>query len=296
MATLGQFFSDVLSGIGAPASAANLGTLANVSQTEGVNKYYNPFNIEWHPGDNPAWEGIGNFNSVGVQEYGSYAQGVAATDAFLRNNSRWSNFVNALKGGSGANSQLQAAYTWATVKQASPSQATTLLAKDIGTGTPGAPNPQANGVTVPLDAFFATTIASYLNVHDAGYVWTFSGPDASRKWTGTPVPGSSNPVLSYSDSQVLALASSEGWQGGVGGGPGTGSTDTQYDGPGAGVWSGTADLIKALQRTVFDGPWWERVGVGVLGAVVVAIAIYVLLRSDNIGPSPKQIAETAAIA
>lgn len=95
--TQSSFFSGVLQGLGAPVSQANLSALAGVNYTEGVNSYNNPFNIEWHPGDNPAWQGVGNWNSVGVQEYASPAQGIAATVAFLQNNSRWSTLVSALQ-------------------------------------------------------------------------------------------------------------------------------------------------------------------------------------------------------
>lgn len=94
------FFSDVLRGIGAPVSQGALNGLAGVTQTEGVNGYNNPFNIEWNPGDNPAWKGIGNFNPQGVQEYATYQQGVNATIAFLKSNSRWSNVIAAAQSGS----------------------------------------------------------------------------------------------------------------------------------------------------------------------------------------------------
>lgn len=128
-----SFYSDVLRGLGAPVTAGNLTALAGVTQTEGVNNYYNPFNIEWHPGDNTAWQGVGNFNDAGVQKYGSYDQGVQATVAFLSQNSHWSNVVSALRSGNGplATASLTAAYTWATFKPAG-SNAGSLLSAPVG--------------------------------------------------------------------------------------------------------------------------------------------------------------------
>lgn len=131
-----SFFSDVLRGLGAPVTSGALATLAGVVHTEGVNNYYNPFNIEWHPGDNTAWQGSGNFNSAGVQKYGSYAEGVNATVAFLQNNSRWSNVVAALKSGNEpmGNAALQAVYSsWGgTFKPASASDASSELSAPVG--------------------------------------------------------------------------------------------------------------------------------------------------------------------
>lgn len=127
------FFADVLRGLGAPVTSGNLAGLAGVVQTEGVNNYYNPFNIEWHPGDDPSWRGVGNFNDVGVQEYGSYDQGVAATVAFLKGNSGWSNVINALKSGNQqmVEAALTAKYTWAKFKVAG-SNAGSLLSAPVG--------------------------------------------------------------------------------------------------------------------------------------------------------------------
>lgn len=132
-ATESQFLSDVTRGLGAQPTQGTLNGLAAVVQTEGVNNYYNPFNIEWHPGENTAWKGIANWNSVGVQEYGSYQQGVQATVAFLTQNSHWSNVVSAIKSGNQqmVESALTNAYTWAKLKLAG-NNASSILAKSVG--------------------------------------------------------------------------------------------------------------------------------------------------------------------
>lgn len=105
--TYGNFFTDVLNGLGKPITQGNLNALAGVVQTEGKNNYYNPFNIEWHEGMNTAWKGVGNWNPQGVQEYANYQQGVAASVAFFSQNSGWRQFLSALA--SGNQSMVQAA-------------------------------------------------------------------------------------------------------------------------------------------------------------------------------------------
>lgn len=128
------FYSAVLTGLGIPVTQGALNGLAGVTHTEGVNGYNNPFNIEWHPGDNPAWQGTASFNDVGVQEYGSFNQGVSATVAYLQGNSHWSNVVAALKTGNQAmvEAALTSAYTWAQFKPAGSDAASVLSAPVSG--------------------------------------------------------------------------------------------------------------------------------------------------------------------
>lgn len=129
------FYSSVLRGLGAPITQGALDGLAGVTQTEGVNNYNNPFNIEWHPGDNPAWKGIGNFNDVGVQKYASPADGVAATVAFLQGNSRWSNVVASLQAGNQGmvESALSTVYaSWGAAFKRAGSNAGSLLTAPVG--------------------------------------------------------------------------------------------------------------------------------------------------------------------
>ena len=128
------FFSAVLTQLGAPVTQGALNGFAGITNTEGVNSYNNPFNIEWHPGDNPAWQGIGNFNSVGVQEYATFDQGVAATAAFLQDNSRWSNVVAAAKAGNQSmlESALGTVYrSWGSTFKPAGSNASSLLSAPV---------------------------------------------------------------------------------------------------------------------------------------------------------------------
>lgn len=116
--TLQDFYSQVLAGIGAPNTPANQFALAGIVKTEGQNNYNNPFNIEYHPGDNPLLKGIGDFNGppYDVQEYATPAQGVTATIQLL-NQPHWANVKAALMHGSSyeaVTAALTSAYTWAT--------------------------------------------------------------------------------------------------------------------------------------------------------------------------------------
>lgn len=145
--TYNQFFTDVLTKLGIKPTTGDLAGLAGVVNTEGKNSYYNPFNIEWHPGSNTAWQGIGNWNSVGVQEYGSYAQGVNATAAFLQDNSGWSGVLGALRQGSksGVDSALTNVYTWAPFH---PVQSTNPYGNGIGQNIMGTNSTVAGGPVV----------------------------------------------------------------------------------------------------------------------------------------------------
>lgn len=287
MPDLGQFGQDVLVGLGAPVTQGNLNTIADVADTEGINNYYNPFNIEWHPGDNPAWQGYASFNSVGVQKYASYQDGVNATVAYLKGNSHWAPYVSALRNNANAQGALQAAYTWAKLKTVSGVQAVSELGQNLGGGT-------VTGGTNTLDLSFdgtAASIASYLTAHDPGYVWTFgTTTNGDRAWSGTPTTAGGT-VQTLNNAGALALYESLG---GIGGSA-QGGTTSIYDGPGAGVVAWTASL-GTLLANVDDPTFWKRVGIGVLGVVVIGVAAYMLLRSDGHAPSPAHLAEGIAVA
>jgi hypothetical protein len=134
-ANYADFFAQLLHQLGIQQSTGALQGLADVVHEEGTNSYYNPFNIEYHPGDNVAYKGTGNVNSVGVQEYGSEAQGVSATAAFLESNPRWSELLSALRTGSKDNvdTAFTHIYTWAPFHAGSVNDANNILASKIGT-------------------------------------------------------------------------------------------------------------------------------------------------------------------
>ena len=167
-ANYADFFSQVLAGLGIhgkTAAQAQL-RLADVVHEEGANSYYNPFNIEYHPGDNTAYKGTGNFNSVGVQTYGSEAQGVAATIAYLKSNSNWNPLLNALQTGdkSKIDDAFSKIYTWADFKPGSLDDAHNILASIIGTHSVNVDSSEslgdAVGATVHQATHGITSIAS----------------------------------------------------------------------------------------------------------------------------------------
>lgn len=85
-----DFFDAVLQGIGAPVTYQNELALASVATLEGLNTRFNPLNSVVPSGNSTA------FNSVGVQDYKSFNNGVAGTVALL-NGSRWERVRNALQ-------------------------------------------------------------------------------------------------------------------------------------------------------------------------------------------------------
>lgn len=103
------FFDQVLAGIGAPVTTGNELALAAVAVREGLNNRFNPLNSVIQSGNSTA------FNSVGVQDYHSFANGVAGTVALL-NGDHWTGVRTALqqnRGFSAVIASFQAAYTWA---------------------------------------------------------------------------------------------------------------------------------------------------------------------------------------
>ncbi|HEY1737547.1 MAG TPA: hypothetical protein VGI86_02490 [Acidimicrobiia bacterium] len=96
-----QFATDVLSALGAPQTAQNVQALVAWAQAEGTKAANNPLaTTESAPGTT-------NFNSVGVKNYPTYAEGVQATVATLTNG-RYSNILAALADGSSAQNVAQA--------------------------------------------------------------------------------------------------------------------------------------------------------------------------------------------
>ncbi len=96
-----QFANDVLTALGAPQTAENVRAITAWAQAEGTRAANNPLaTTESAPGAT-------NFNSVGVKNYPTYAEGVQATVATLQNG-RYSNILAALANGSSAQAVAQA--------------------------------------------------------------------------------------------------------------------------------------------------------------------------------------------
>lgn len=92
-----QFARDVLAAIGAPATAGNLAFLSAWMHQEGTTAAFNPLATTL------SMPGAGNFNSVGVKNYTSYAQGVAATAQTIKN---YSGILTDLLNGSYSGGQI----------------------------------------------------------------------------------------------------------------------------------------------------------------------------------------------
>jgi hypothetical protein len=90
-----QFARDVLSGIGAPTTAENIRAMKAWALAEGTKAQFNPL-ATTRKGSNTT-----DFNSVGVKNYPSYQDGVAATIGTLKNG-RYPNILAALAQGNSA--------------------------------------------------------------------------------------------------------------------------------------------------------------------------------------------------
>lgn len=150
MTTYRQFFAVVLEQLGAPSEDA-LEALATIVHEEGQNSYFNPLNIEWHPGDNPALKGTHAFNSVGVQAYADVNHGITATIAILQQ-PHWASVLHKLRNGTftGIVAGLEVAYTWAKFNPGSQAQARALL-DAVMPGTPIAPSPPSPSQPAPAE-------------------------------------------------------------------------------------------------------------------------------------------------
>lgn len=84
------FYRAILEGIGAPVTNNNMAYLYAWRQAEGGKAAFNPFNTTQKA------EGATNYNSVGVKNYTSAKQGVAATVKTITNG-RYESIINSLK-------------------------------------------------------------------------------------------------------------------------------------------------------------------------------------------------------
>lgn len=114
-ATYGDFFKSLLQELKSPVTNESVLGLCVVSIIEGPNDpasppaRYNPLNCEGQFGTSTAW------NSVGVQDYKNYEQGIQATAAFMQGD-RWVGVRNALHNDVGFENIIEAfkeLYTWA---------------------------------------------------------------------------------------------------------------------------------------------------------------------------------------
>jgi hypothetical protein len=90
-----QFASDLLARLGMPQTAENVRALVAWQQAEGTRAAFNPL------ATTQGSAGANDFNSVGVKNYTSYAQGLDATVTTLRNG-RYGEILAALLDGSSA--------------------------------------------------------------------------------------------------------------------------------------------------------------------------------------------------
>ena len=108
-ATQEQFARDVLKGLGAPITDENMKAVVAWQKAEGTKAANNPL------ATTQGWDGSSSFNSVGVKNYTSYSDGVAATLKTLQNG-HYGAILAALAQGNSAQAvgQAVAASPWGT--------------------------------------------------------------------------------------------------------------------------------------------------------------------------------------
>jgi hypothetical protein len=90
-----QWATDLLNQLGLPVTAENIKALSAWAQAEGTKATYNPL------ATTQSMPGATSFNSVGVRNYASYADGIRATAQTLTNG-HYPNILAALRAGNSA--------------------------------------------------------------------------------------------------------------------------------------------------------------------------------------------------
>ena len=90
-----QWATDLLNRLGLPVTSENVKAMTAWAQAEGTKAGYNPL------ATTQSMPGASSFNSVGVKNYASYADGIAATAQTLTN-SHYANILAALRAGTSA--------------------------------------------------------------------------------------------------------------------------------------------------------------------------------------------------
>ena len=153
--TLQGWQNAILGGVGAPVTPENVQLMNAWAQAEGGGASNNPFNTT-----EPA-QGATSYNSVGVQNYQTPQQGIAATIATLQNG-RYGNVLSALQAGNNpmAVAQAIAASPWGTgqgvvnvlkgggISSAVP-QAQVSARSMTGVGAPPGPHAPPSGMGMP---------------------------------------------------------------------------------------------------------------------------------------------------
>jgi hypothetical protein len=104
-----QWATDLLNQLGLPVTAENIKALGAWAQAEGTKASFNPL------ATTQSMPGATSFNSVGVRNYASYADGIRATAQTLTNG-HYPNILAALRAGNSAVAVAQAvaASPWGT--------------------------------------------------------------------------------------------------------------------------------------------------------------------------------------
>lgn len=287
MATYRQFFTDVLAELGIPATDANLNALASVSILEGLNNRYNPLNSVVPMGTSTP------FNSVGVQDYKNYNQGVAGTVKLLQG-SHWSNVVSTLRTGNDAQirSAFKQAYTWDPNVQfnASESQTRALLdtslGSDPGSSPSGAKDSHFGQPAPPFDPAKLPTKLS-ASQRDAIIKWTSNYVHAVFKANDPTYALTPNDIAKqlhgFPDKDLIQEYSSDVTAYNLPPGGKAPDINKSTGGgllPGLPSWTHSLGKMLSWLTTLHN---WQRVGLFTLGAIILLFAAFTMFGNSEIG-------------
>lgn len=165
MSTISDFANSLLQALGAPATSANVQSIEDWAAQEGGGGANNPLNTTLQTSGS-----TGSINSVGVQNYASTADGVAATAQTLQG-SAYSSIVSALQSGAGLIGNTAAGIssglsTWSGGGYSSVGGATESGGTAVagGSGSPGSTGTSSGGTAAPPDVTTAQDTALYASL------------------------------------------------------------------------------------------------------------------------------------
>lgn len=284
--TYGDFFTQVLTQLGLPATQSNLIALSAVAHLEGLNKRFNPLNSVVRSGNSTT------FNSAGVQDYKSWDNGVTGTVALL-SGSRWASVRNALADGDSTSSVLAAftsTYaTWGSHVSFNPSSGAGVVNQVLGSTGGAAPLTVDPNPPIPLASINATNLTNAQRSTIYAYIAARHGQTVAdviallnEQGKGTSTPAQFNQVII--DDYESAIN-------GGGSGAISGSTSTVLNTPSLPDWAGE---LGTLLSDVLNVGFWKRAGIIVIALLLLIIGIYLLVRKHT--PSPDQLAKVAEVS
>lgn len=274
-ATYQDFFTDVLTRLGYPVTQANLRALATVTVIEGPNDRYNPLNSVVPYGASTS------FNSVGVQDYGTYDAGVGGTVALLQGTT-WTGVDSALQAGTSESAVVNAfanAYaSWGShpaFGSVGVSRADSQLTQSIGTKSGPGSNIKPPYTLAQFNAISKTgKLTAIQKARMIRFVHQVTNAVDQIDRGSLTIGGSDGPYLKALplktdvDVTIAYMLAYNSWQN-----LGSGTVTL----PGKGAISDIVDWTTSLSKIadwLSSAKNWERIGLFALGAIILIFAAW----------------------